>query len=275
MNAAFSRRPTAYVPRYARNDDVVQRRLSRLERSVRRSSSRARARIWWCRGGRRNAAFRATRPPKFLATLGMTTLCRHLVGGAASAHALQKILNVERLWKDVDWLSFHARLNERRRCGAGHDDLLQTLRRVLRQRVEEREAVEMRHHQIENDDVVVDETEFEHRFHAVGRAFDDVTLALEHHAHETANGGIILDDENAARLRRTLDQLRDPDRRSQQDWFRIASRAHSFAHALTAFARRSMSNGFERIVQTGSTNAATLSVAAVITMACFKCAGRS
>src|SRR5205807_4918886 len=72
----------------------------------------------------------------------------------------------------------------------------QPLRVVLGERVDEGEAVEVRHHQVEDDDVELDEAHLQHGLDTVGGGVDLVADALEDHAHEAADGRVVFDDQN-------------------------------------------------------------------------------
>ena len=68
------------------------------------------------------------------------------------------------------------------------------------ERSDESEAVEVRHHEVEDNDVIFIETELQHGFDPVGRFLNTITLALQNHSEQATNSSIILDDEDLACL---------------------------------------------------------------------------
>src|SRR6185436_9307114 len=118
------------------------------------------------------------------------------LGPDARTHAVEQRGKIERLGQDAEWLAVHALADDGRRRGAGDDHFLQPPGIVFGERPEEREAVDERHHEVEDDDVVVGQAELEHGLESVRRFFDLITFPPEHQLHETANGRVVLDHED-------------------------------------------------------------------------------
>ena len=64
----------------------------------------------------------------------------------------------------------------------------------------EREAVEIRHHEVEHDDVILAEAQLQNGFDAVGRLLHAIALALENHLEQASDSPVVFNDEDLARL---------------------------------------------------------------------------
>ncbi|HEX9491794.1 MAG TPA: hypothetical protein VGA33_00895 [Thermoanaerobaculia bacterium] len=114
----------------------------------------------------------------------------------ARAHARDQISDIEWFRQQVERRGAHPLPDERGRGGAGDDDFPEARRVVFFERFHEPEAVEVGHHEIEDDDVVVNQTQFEDRLKTVGRFLDPVSLALEDHSDQSPDGDVVLDHED-------------------------------------------------------------------------------
>src|SRR5213594_3999383 len=72
---------------------------------------------------------------------------------------------------------------------------------MLRHRGHEGEAVEIRHHQIKNDDVVLDQPHLDHCFHSIRGFFDAIALALQDHPDQMSDSVVILYNKDPVTLR--------------------------------------------------------------------------
>src|SRR5436190_10890034 len=69
---------------------------------------------------------------------------------------------------------------------------------LLAKLLHHRHTAELRHHDVEEHDVVVIRCEHRNRFAAVMRRGDLIAGALEHRLHHRADGWVIVDNENSA-----------------------------------------------------------------------------
>jgi len=61
------------------------------------------------------------------------------------------------------------------------------------------DAVELRHHQVEDDDVVASLANFVFDQRRIADGFDDEAIFFQHRLHQLADGSVVVDDEYAHR----------------------------------------------------------------------------
>src|SRR6266545_1676449 len=186
MSAKPKRVKPAPLPRSIRSEKVLNTRLERERDLVERRYRSGRLRAFDL-GEERHAEARS---PGHLLEREIFLLAHD------PRQHLTKLVDVERFLDVVDRVELH-RCNRRLEVWIAREDHDREIGVDLANAFEHLDAIEVRHHEVQNEKVVPPLTNFGFDLRWVAERFDLVSVAFEQRLHIVTDGSIVVDDEDA------------------------------------------------------------------------------